>query len=137
MPHVALLTPICMDIPPQVSSVGNMAFSLATLGSGGAASAAKDAGKLADLKAKFKTMMDAAKASKTIQDGIEAWKATETARDLYKVYQATEIAANLYTAEEIVRMAAIIASIADPTGIAGVVAAYTYPKCSALVAIGH
>ena len=63
-----------------------MAFSIATLGSGSAVTkVAKDAGKMAEITAKFKKMLAAAKASPTLQKGIKAWEASEPARDLYKV----------------------------------------------------
>jgi len=122
----------------QVSSVGNLALNIASLGSAGAATAAQEAGKLTDLKSSFKQMKDAAKASEAYQEAYALWKASEPARDVYKFYKAADIVVEEeFTPEEMVRAAALIASIADPTGVASVVAAYSYPKCSALVALGR
>jgi hypothetical protein len=126
----------------QVSSVGNLALNIASLGSAGAATAAQEAGKLTDLKSSFQQMKDAAKASEAYQEAYALWKASEPARDVYKFYKAADIVVeaaevNNYSPEEMVRAAALIASIADPTGVASVVAAYSYPKCSALVALGR
>lgn len=119
----------------QVSSVGMMAFSIATLGGGSAANAA-DASKVSKLTQDFNKMKDAVKASPTIQKGIAAWKATEPARDLYKAGKAIDFSSQVYTPEDMVRLGGLVASLVDPTGISGVVAAYSYSKCSTLVALG-
>src|SRR5262249_5200023 len=113
----------------QVSSVGNMAVSIATLGSSGAATGAAKAGRLAELK----KADAAAKAAnpKCAQAADAALKVKETAEQAYTGYQIMSTD-TVPTDEDIARLAATIASLADPSGATGVVAAYTYPKCSKL-----
>lgn len=113
----------------QVSSVGNLALNIATLGSSGAATNATKASKLAELKkayaaAKAANPQWAARADKALQ-------VKETAEQAYTGYQVMTTDA-VPTEEDIARLAATIASLADPSGATGVVSAYTYPKCSKL-----
>ena len=118
-----------MTVFDQVSSVGNMAASIATLGSSGAATNATKVSKLAELKKAFA----AAKAAnpKWAQGAEAALKVKEAAEQTYTSYQVLNTD-SVPTEEDIARLAAMIASLADPTGATGVVAAYTYPKCSKL-----
>lgn len=117
----------------QVSSVGNLALNIATGFSSGAASAASDVGSLTE---KFNQLKEAAKNSAVIQQGLQAWKDTEGARMLIKAGQAIDFSTQIYTEEDMLRLSALVASIVDPTGVASVVAAYSYAKCSKLVALG-
>ena len=118
-----------MTVFDQVSSVGNLAASVATMGSSGAATNATKVSKLAELKKAFA----AAKAAnpKWAQAAEASLKVKEAAEQTYTSYQVLSTDA-VPTDEDIARLAAQIASLADPTGATGVVAAYTYPKCSKL-----
>jgi len=126
----------------QVSSVGQLALTVVTLGgSSGATAAAKapqSASKLAKLKKKYAQMkaafQKAKKGSKTLQKAEKAYKkgkkAYDTARPYLKTATAAKTAQNVVTAEDMARMAAQIAAIVDSSGVSDVVGAYTYPKCS-------
>ena len=126
----------------QVSSVGQLALTVVTLGGfSGATAAAKapqSASKLAKLKKKYAQMkaafQKAKKGSKTLQKAEKAYKkgkkAYDTARPYLKTATAAKTAQNVVTAEDMARMAAQIAAIVDSSGVSDVVGAYTYPKCS-------
>ena len=121
----------------QVSSVGLLAFNIATAGGGGAAGKVKSAEESAKILSDFQKLKEAIKSNAIVQKGIEAWKATEPARDLYKQGKAVDFAINqVYTEEDMLRLAALVASLIDPTGVAGVISAYSYAKCSKLIALG-
>ncbi len=111
----------------QVSTVGNMALSVATLGASSGATAAvsapEKASRLASLKAnyvKMKAAWDRLKNSTEYKSVIAANKAAT----------AIDTAEDAVTAEDMARVAAEIASMIDPSGAAATVAAYTYPQCS-------
>lgn len=114
----------------QVASVGNLALTVATLGTStagtGAAGGAADSAKLAKLKSMYKEMKAAYEAAKP---------AIDAAKKAKKVYTATDNSVELLsedkvTEEDIARISAQIAAILDPTGLSDTVAAYTYPLCS-------
>jgi len=115
----------------QVTSVGQLAFKIATLPTGagavaGAATAASKAERLTKLKDMYRTL-------KTLyQQNEMAIKNANIARKS-GIAMSDDIALvddDVVTEEDIVRIAAEIAAIADPTGVADVTASYTYPKCS-------
>ena len=113
----------------QVSSVGNLAASIATLGSSGTATNVTKLSKLGELKKAFAAAKAANPAWATKAEAV--LKVKETAEQTYTAYQVMNTDA-VPTEEDMARLAAMIASLADPSGVTGVVAAYTYPKCSKL-----
>jgi hypothetical protein len=120
----------------QVSSVGTLALTVATLGGSSAATSAatsaEKAGKLAELKKKFEEMKQAYEAAKKAHASLRAAENTYKAADAsYKAYTAYNTANNAVTEEDLVRMSAQIAAIVDGSGVSATIAAYTYPKCSA------
>ena len=114
----------------QVESVGNLALTIATAGSGaaavGAASSAAKASRLAELKQKYKALVDAFEMAHDAFDLAQRSKGAYDARQNALELMDDEVV----TEEDIIRIAAEIAAIADPTGVASTVAAYTYPVCS-------
>ena len=121
----------------QVAGVGQMALTIASLGSSTALTAGmkapEDAGKLAKLKQQFSEMKVAFDLAKKNNANVKrAVEAADAANKGKKGYTAMATAENAVTDEDMVRMAAQIASIMDPTGVSDTVAAYTYPKCSKL-----
>ncbi|MFK8015709.1 MAG: DM9 repeat-containing protein [Gammaproteobacteria bacterium] len=121
----------------QVSSVGQMALTIGTLGTSTGATAAANTGKsatrLAKLRADFnrmKTAFDKVKRENPkIQLAAQAQDAANLGKDGYEIMGAAQ---NVTTEEDMVRLSAQIAALLDPTGVAGTVAAYTYPVCSKL-----
>lgn len=116
----------------QVASVGNLALTVATLGGSTAATSAAsaaNAGKLAELRAKYNQMKELYNKAKP---AIDAAKKTYTTVSVSQEVLAMETP----TPEDMVRVAAQIASLVDSTGASATVAAYTYAKCSAIVAQG-
>lgn len=130
----------------QMYSVGQMAMTVATLGTSaaatGTANTAAKAGKLAKLRKQFAAMKKAFQESKQIKKLAQK---TKTVREVgTKVVKKAQAAAavgivtyhvaaadpNKMTEEDMVRLSAEIASLLDPTGISSTVAAYTHPKCS-------
>lgn len=122
----------------QVTSVGMLAFNIATFGASGEAVALqKDVqlgtdfisqlkGKFADLKVlydKNKEFIQFLKNAATVA------KTSIVAKDIITVFGYTDP-----LPADIIRVTAEIASLVDPTGVAGVVAAYTYPLCSSIKA---
>jgi hypothetical protein len=118
----------------QVTSVGQMAIFVASLGTSSAGSSAaggaESASKLAKLKEQFQAMKEAWEKIKNIPDVKKAMDAAEAANTIRKGYNVTQAAQNAVTEEDMARVAAEIAAIVDPTGVSSTVAAYTYPKCS-------
>lgn len=136
---VAKDSTVCKSIIwDQVSSVGSMALSMATLGASNAVTKAVKIGQAAD------DAIQARKYFETLQmavDGTSAFKSViENAAALggdkaEEAAQAKEILnadASVLSVEDMVRISANIAALADPTGIAGTIGSFTYPKCSAL-----
>ncbi|MBI1890665.1 MAG: DUF3421 domain-containing protein [Burkholderiales bacterium] len=119
----------------QVSSVGSLAITVATLGSSSAAqsgaNSASKAGKLAELKKKYdqlkKAYEEAKKGSKALQAAEKAYQVGDKAS---QAYTAIDTASNAITEEDIVRASAQIAAIVDSSGVSATIGAYTYPKCS-------
>ena len=121
----------------QVASVGQMAITVASLGSSTALTAGmkapEDAGKLAKLKQQYSQMKVAFDLAKKNNANVKAAvQAADAANKAKKGYVAMDTADNIVTEEDMVRLAAQITSILDPTGVSDTVAAYTYPKCSKL-----
>lgn len=110
----------------QVQSVGQLAFNVATLGSGSAASGASSASRLATLKQKYRALTEAYERAKPAMEAAFAAKSAAGAA----INTVNLIDENNVTEEDIVRISAEIAAVADPTGVAGAVASYTYPTCS-------
>ncbi len=118
----------------QVYSVFNMAFSLATLGAGGEATAvAKDAamapGIVSKLKDGFTKLKDLYNKNQNVVDffkkaGTVASTAS-TARDIVNLFLVPDP-----QPADIIRVTAEMAALFDPTGIAGTVAAFSYPICT-------
>jgi hypothetical protein len=118
----------------QVYSVFNMAFSLATLGAGGEATAvAKDAalapGIVTTLKESFAKLKDLYNKNQKVVDffkkaGTVASTAS-TARDIVNLFLVPDP-----TPADIIRVTAEMVALFDPTGIAGTVAAFSYPVCT-------
>ncbi len=110
-------------------------MNIATFGTGKAATIAKDAAKVADLKDKFKQLKDLSDKSGKVQDLIAKaqgkFPAVEAGKSVKDVL-ATKSEDLL--PEDIVRVSAQIAGLADPTGVADVVGAYAYSKCSKIKA---
>ena len=143
---------ICAEtIFSQVSSVGQIAVNVATLGSSGAASgaanAAKNVGKIAKMKKQLEVLKAAVKGNKQMKKVVDAAKKTKKLKEKgEKIKEAYEKAADAadavdqleqikddnITEADIVRISASIAALADPTGIASTVEAYSHPKCSQL-----
>ena len=121
----------------QVSSVGQLALTIATVGTSlipaTAANTAADVGRVAQLKAIYadlKAAYDAAKsASPALQAAERAYNVGSTA---LKVTTVADSAANIVTEEDILRLAAQIAAIVNSTGVSAVTSNFTYSKCSKL-----
>lgn len=123
----------------QVSSVGQMAVFVGTLGGSGAAStaggAARNAGKLATMQKKYREMVQAyekAKNTERFKQAKQLWEQANNVKDAHDAYVTLDNMASATTEEDMARYAMQLAAIVDPTGVAGTVAAYTYPKCSKL-----
>jgi hypothetical protein len=121
----------------QVASVGQLAMTVASLGSSTALTAGmkapEDASKLAKLKQQYSQMKVAFDLAKKNNANVaRAVQAADAANKGKKGYVAMDTADNITTDEVMVRLSAQIAGIMDPTGISDTVAAYTYPKCSKL-----
>jgi hypothetical protein len=126
----------------QVAAVGQLALTVATLGSsmagGGAASGAANAGKLASLKAQYEKLKGLYDAAKTTYPALQAAeKVVEVGLTVKKAYTAIETATNAIVAEDIARLAAQIAAIVDSSGVSSTIGAYTYPKCSKYFEVGQ
>jgi hypothetical protein len=115
----------------QVQSVGQVAFNVATLGTGtaasGAASAASKATRLAELKRRYEQLKALyERAQPALDAALRAKQAHGATLDAVELMDEEVV-----TEADILRISAQIAAIADPTGVADTVAAYSYPKCSA------
>jgi hypothetical protein len=118
----------------QVTSVGQMAIFVASLGTSSAGSSAaggaESASKLAKLKEKFQALKAAWEKIKNVPDVKKAMSAAEQANLLRKGYNVTRAAETAVTEEDMSRVAAEIAAVIDPSGVSSTIAAYDYPKCS-------
>ena len=118
----------------QVSSVGQMAIFVGTLGTSSAGTAAaggvKSATRLARMKKDYEAMKKAWNAVKNTPAVRNAIQAAETADVIKQGYDISQEAEDATTEEDMARVAAMIAAVVDPTGVASTVAAYTYPTCS-------
>lgn len=115
----------------QVQSVGQLAFNIATLGTGtagsGAASTAAKASRIADLKRRYQQLKKLYEAAKpAIDAAMLAQAAHGAATDAVELMDEEVV-----TEADILRISAQIAGLVDPSGVADTVAAYSYPKCSA------
>lgn len=119
----------------QVAAVGQLAMTVASLGSSTALNAGMSAPQKASKLAKLKQQYSALKVqfdllrknNQVVQGAIDTFDAANKGK---KGYVAMETAENAVTEEDMIRLAAQIAAIMDPTGISDTVAAFTYPKCS-------
>ncbi len=123
----------------QVSSVGKLALTIATLGESSAVTEAEsesgNASKLAKLKDSYKKMKEAYEAAKkefpALRKAEASFKsAAGSGSKDDKLAAGLNNASEAVTAEDLARAAAEIASIADASGVSATVEAYTYPKCS-------
>ena len=116
----------------QVTSVGQLAMTVVSLGTStagtGAANAAKSPQEISKLRQAYDDMKKLYEANKT------ALQAAAKAKQIVGVVSSGSALASseTVTPEDIARLAAEIAAVADPTGVSATVAAYTYPVCSAL-----
>jgi hypothetical protein len=119
----------------QVASVGQLAITVASLGSSTALTAGMSASEKASRLAKLKQQYSALKvqfellkkSNQNVQKAVDAYQAANVGK---KGYKAMGTAEDAVTEEDMIRLAAQIAAIVDPTGISDTVASYTYPKCS-------
>jgi len=115
----------------QVTAVGQLALTVATLGSSMAGSGAADTGKLAALKQQYEQLKGLYEAAKTTYPAIQtAEKVVDVGLTVKKGYTALSTATNAIVAEDVARLAAQIAAIVDSSGVSSTIGAYTYPKCS-------
>ncbi|MDX1569924.1 MAG: hypothetical protein R3200_05510 [Xanthomonadales bacterium] len=114
----------------QVSSVGQMAMFVGSLGTSSAASAGSNSARLAQLKRKFEDMKRSWNQIKDRPEVRAAIESAKTAGTVKRVYDITQEVNSATTEEDMARVAAQIAAILDPTGVSATVAAYTYPVCS-------
>ena len=124
----------------QVTSVGQTALFVASLGTSSAGTAAvggaRSATRLTKLKQQYETMKRAWNSVKNTPEVRKALQAAETADLIKQGYDISQEAQDAVTEEDMVRVAAQIAAIIDPTGVAGTVASYTYPVCSKIFGEG-
>lgn len=124
----------------QISSVGQMAITIASLGSStsviAALKAPESAGKLAQLRSQYTNMKAAFETAKNNNENLrKAILAADLANLGRKAYIPLGDEFNVLkdvnkiTIEDLFRIAAEIAAIADTSGVSNTVAAYTYPKC--------
>lgn len=119
----------------QVASVGQLAITVASLGSSTALTAGMSAPEKASRLAKLRQQYSALsvqfellrKNNQMVQNSLDAFRVANAGRNGYMIIKEGQEAV---TEEDMVRMAAQIAAILDPSGVASTVAAYTYPKCS-------
>ena len=120
-------------ITDQITSVGEVALNVVTLGSSAgateAANAAEDAGRLAELRKEYQRMKDLWEEAKQIKEVktavITAEKTREVGEFASDVYGAAQEAQGAVTPEDMARVAAMIESIVGPTGVSGIIASYT------------
>lgn len=119
----------------QVTSVGKLALTVATMGSSmvgnAGGSAPGNASKLVQLKELYAQLQDKYEKAKKASSALAAAEKTvEASLTVKSGYTAINTALNVATAEDLARVAAQIASIVDSSGVSDVVGTYTYPKCS-------
>ena len=117
----------------QVSSVGEAALNIATLGAGNAVTKPLKFAKLKEAykaaKDKYPKFKDAAEAAE--KAGEAAYAAQGSVRTRLGILDTASSGEELSDVE-IVALAANVASLADPSGVSGIIGAYSYKKCSAL-----
>jgi hypothetical protein len=121
----------------QVSSVGEVAINIVTLGAGNAATKPL---KFARLKEAYQAAKKANKNfGKAAENAEKAGEATYAAQGSVRtrlgILETTSSGEEL-SDMDLVALAANVASLADPSGVSGIIGAYTHPKCSAL-GLGH
>jgi hypothetical protein len=138
--------PTCAKVTfGQVTSVGKLALTVASLGSNlvgtAGAGAAANSGKLAALMDRYNQLVAAYNAAKANSAALQVAEKTyelgktvqttytqiNTAKKAAEVVTATDL---MFTAEDLARLSAEIAAIVDTSGVSDVIGAYTYPKCS-------
>lgn len=113
-------------IVDQITSVGEVALTVASLGTSAAAMKGADfASKFADFQKQFKKSRDQNEKFRDAIDTIDA--IADAAGDMVDV----QTLLNSDNPVDQARAAAEIAALFDPTGVMSVVAAYAYPTCSA------
>lgn len=123
----------------QVASLGQLAITVASLGSSTALTAGMSASEKASRLAKLRQQYSALsvqfellrKNNTMVQNALDVFRVANAGRNGYMIIKEGQEAV---TEEDMVRIAAQIAAILDPSGVASTVAAYTYPRCSKL---GH
>ena len=116
----------------QVTSVGQLAMTVVSLGTSTAATGAANAAKSPQEISKLRQAYDSMK--KLYEANKDALQAAAKVKQIVGVVSSGSALASseTVTPEDIARLAAEIAAVADPTGVSATVAAYTYPVCSAL-----
>jgi len=117
-------TECALAVTDQVMSVGEVAFNIATAGSGSAASQ------------NFDTVTDGVRTAaknngkfkKALETSIEVYGKAADSYSLYEIFTRDDIPME---PEDKVRANLELISLFDPSGVTGLVAAYTYPTCSA------
>jgi len=119
----------------QVSSVGQLAAFVASLGTDAvaeeAANAPEAAGKIAQLQQQYDNLKFSwevlREGTPEIEQAIAVFDLANAGR---QGYVAMDQLTTATTPEDMARASAEMAAIVDPTGVSSVIAAYTYPKCS-------
>ena len=114
----------CVEVTAdQFLSVGEMAFSLATLGGGSAMAKSSEIETLRKMAEQY----DAIKDTKRVKDAKAAAEAAGNLRDGFNIAKDINEAE---TGDDVVGVGIDMMALVDPTGILGVVSAYRHPKCS-------
>jgi len=121
----------------QVTSVGEAALNIATLGAGNAVTKPLKFAKLKEAyKAAKKANANFGKAADAAEKaGETAYAAQGSVRTRLGILETASSGEEL-SDMDLVALAANVASLADPSGVSGIIGAYTHPKCSAL-GLGH
>lgn len=109
----------------QVQAVGQLAFTISTLGAGAAVGQVSNdvPGKIAQLRAAWKEISELPKVKEAIKNANDIAQAAKLARFLGGDLEPS-------SPEEAVRLAAQVASFFDTSGISSTIAAFTYGRCS-------
>ena len=121
----------------QVSSVGEVAFNIATLGAGNAATKPLKFARLKEVykAAKIKNLNFGKAAEAAEKAGEATYAAQGSVRTRLGILE-TDSSGEELSDMDLVALAANVASLADPSGVSGIIGAYSFDKCSAL-GLGH
>jgi len=119
----------------QVASVGQLAITVASLGSSTALTAGMSPSAKASRLAKLRQQYSALsvqfdllrRTNKSVQNALDLLRITNVGAHAAVTIQT---GVNALTEEDMIRFAAQVAALLDPSGISDTVAAYTFPKCS-------